>query len=97
MSEFISGFIETISGYLIGRFQASGRVATHISATIISFLCGLIFFISYGIHGLLFPAQNGKDLLPGLLVFSLGVSLCVYFLIRIDIWLKKKKRTSDAL
>jgi hypothetical protein len=92
MSELIGGLVEALSGYLVGRFHNTKKSASHISRISISLMCGLIFFIGYGIQSLIFPSPHAPESWGyGLVFFSLAVSTLIYLMIMIDFWLERKE------
>ena len=92
MFELFGGIIEALTGYILGRFQTKNTIAQQISIVSVSLLLGLIFFIGYGAHSLLFPSSKAPDNWAyGLAVFSISVSFFAFLIINIDIWWKKRK------
>ncbi len=94
MFELIGGIVEALTGYLVGRFQATNKSASHISAIAVSLLCGLIFFLGLGIYDLFYPAPRNR--LSSLILFPLGFSMIIYLIIVIDFWIKRKKAKPHA-
>jgi len=91
MFELTGGIIEAFTGYILGRFQVKSTTAQQMSIVSVSLLLGLIFFIGYGTHSLLFPSPKAPDNWAyGLAVFSISVSFFAFLIINIDIWWKNR-------
>lgn len=92
MFELIESSLEAVSGYLISKFKLAGTLANHIGMMIVSFLFGLLFFISFGVYEILNPSKkSAQNILIGLVVFSFVISFAVYLLLWIDKFFKDKK------
>jgi hypothetical protein len=92
MFELIETSLEAVSGYLISKFKVAGTLADHLGMMIVSFLFGLLFFISFGAYEILNPSKkSAQNIFFGLAMFSFAISFAVYLLLLIDKFLKKNK------
>jgi hypothetical protein len=96
MFELIETSLEAVSGYLISKFKVAGMLADHIGMMIVSFLFGLLFFISFGAYEIINPSKKSvQNIFIGLAVFSFAISFAVYLLLLVDKFFKDKKNKSS--
>jgi hypothetical protein len=93
MFEFFGAIAEALSGYITGRFRSNKKFSFHLSAILISLSIGFIFFATYGLYELIYPASNPMgDIWLGLVFFSTGVSLIAYLMILITGWVERCRK-----
>ena len=98
MFEFFGAIAESLSGYIAGRYGASKRASIHLSAAVLALGCGLIFFFTYGLHELIFPAPNPTvgNVWLFLLLVSLAVAFLLYLALLIAHWIESRLKRNDA-
>ena len=96
MYDFFGTIAEAIAGHVMRRYLTSRRTASHLAAILVSLVCGLIFYVTYGIYELIFPAPNPMgNVWAGLLLISLGVAFLMYIFILIDLWVKNRRKQNE--
>lgn len=91
MIEVISTILEAMSGFIVGRFNASNSTAQHFSRICLAAVIGLAFFSAFGIYEFISPAPNPMgNIWLGLFTIALCVSIISYAILLIDYYIKKK-------
>lgn len=97
MFDIVGGLIEALSSYILGRHQFKKNTAFQLSSIFTSIICGLIFFIGYGLYELINPAPNPKfDTWKFLALLSISISFFAYFTLVIDHLIRERRGRSGV-
>jgi len=82
MADLIGSVLEAASGYWVGRLKQKGLLVLHSTMLAFSLICGIIFFVAYGLYYLIFPSPNlPVNFYYGLALISLILSIVIYLIL----------------
>lgn len=99
MFELLTATMEALAGLATGSAIKGKSLRNHRHLVTLSVAIGCVFFLLFGVYEFLSPAPRPHpNMWRGLLLISLGLSICTYLFLLLDYIIRKRRmRQEDTL